>query len=245
MWSMLVIARDLLSALDAGAGREPLPGPAPAFVEHTQALLDRNAAPDHVRHRWEDIIGDSGGVMPKFPLPGCAPSAARACRKCAMCSISTTVQHLLRRPATTASTRTRCGCDDCDDPRVGGNPLRAVFPCTYVTTTTGMTQSAGSLPNSVLESRSRPRAAAAAVKRLCSLARGRWRTYWLHGAACPWLSRGYVRDLRIADLQTAGANRLHRTRRPLCRRDNRHRQRHAGSYWTVRFALEMPLSRHR
>lgn len=74
MWSMLVIARDLLSALDAGrTGRELLPGPAPAFVEHTQALLDRNAAPDHVRHRWEDIIGDSGGVMPRFPLPLGAP----------------------------------------------------------------------------------------------------------------------------------------------------------------------------
>lgn len=70
MWSMLVIARDLLSALDeVRSGATPMLTTAPAFVEHTQTLLDRDAAPDHVRQRWEDIIADSGGVMPRFPLP--------------------------------------------------------------------------------------------------------------------------------------------------------------------------------
>ena len=70
MWSMLVIARDLLSLLaDASSGRtSSLPQP-PAFVVHTQALLDRPAAPERVRARWAQIISDSGGVMPRFPLP--------------------------------------------------------------------------------------------------------------------------------------------------------------------------------
>jgi GNAT superfamily N-acetyltransferase len=61
MWSMLVLARDLLS-MEADASP-------PAFVVHTQALLDRAPAPDRVRKRWAEIIRDSGGVMPRFPLP--------------------------------------------------------------------------------------------------------------------------------------------------------------------------------
>lgn len=70
MWSMLVIARDLLAALDAGPTEGgPWPHPVPAFVDHTQALLDRPVAPAEVRHRWASIIEDSGGVMPRFPLP--------------------------------------------------------------------------------------------------------------------------------------------------------------------------------
>ncbi len=66
MWSMLVIARDLLAAL---AGRPFSPASVPAFVEHTQALLDRPTAPEPVRARWAHIISESGGVMPRFPLP--------------------------------------------------------------------------------------------------------------------------------------------------------------------------------
>ncbi|CAM5678408.1 GNAT family N-acetyltransferase [Mycolicibacterium aubagnense] len=70
MWSMLVIARDLLALLtDARIGRAASLPPAPAFVEHTQALLDRPPAPDQVRETWARIIADSGGVMPRFPLP--------------------------------------------------------------------------------------------------------------------------------------------------------------------------------
>ncbi len=65
MWSMLVIARDLLAAL---AGRPFASASVPAFVEHTQALLDRPTAPAPVRARWAHIINESGGVMPRFPL---------------------------------------------------------------------------------------------------------------------------------------------------------------------------------
>jgi hypothetical protein len=71
MWSMLVIVRDLLSAMEARrAGQEPFagaPGP-PAFAAHTQALASRPQAPQAVRERWAEILGDCGGVMPCFPL---------------------------------------------------------------------------------------------------------------------------------------------------------------------------------
>lgn len=70
MWSMLVIIRDLLSMLvDGRTGRLSSLQRPPAFVAHTQALLDRPPAPERVRARWAQIISDSGGVMPRFPLP--------------------------------------------------------------------------------------------------------------------------------------------------------------------------------
>ncbi|GAA3957932.1 GNAT family N-acetyltransferase [Gordonia caeni] len=70
MWSMLVILRDLLAALDdVRAGRTPTAGPVPPFADHTRALVARPAAPDRVRARWAEILADSGGVMPRFPLP--------------------------------------------------------------------------------------------------------------------------------------------------------------------------------
>ncbi|WP_181310982.1 GNAT family N-acetyltransferase [Nocardioides campestrisoli] len=71
MWSMLVIARDLLSALDAvRLGHEPfagLPGP-PPFAEHTAALRAKEPAPKEVRERWRTTLEESGGVMPRFPM---------------------------------------------------------------------------------------------------------------------------------------------------------------------------------
>ncbi|GAB10593.1 hypothetical protein GOARA_061_00320 [Gordonia araii NBRC 100433] len=74
MWSMLVILRDFLAALgEIEAGRTPMPGSVPAFVEHTRALRERSPAPDDVRRRWEQILAESGGVMPCFPLPLGAP----------------------------------------------------------------------------------------------------------------------------------------------------------------------------
>ncbi|MBF6356051.1 GNAT family N-acetyltransferase [Nocardia higoensis] len=69
MWSMLVIARDLLAALAAvRAGRSPSLPPVPAFAEHTRALRDQPAAPAEVRRRWAEVLASSGGVMPRFPL---------------------------------------------------------------------------------------------------------------------------------------------------------------------------------
>ncbi|MFE2961814.1 GNAT family N-acetyltransferase [Nocardia tengchongensis] len=70
MWSMLVIARDLLTALAAvQKGRAPSLPPAPAFAEHTRALRDRPPAPEEVHRRWAEVLAGSGDVMPRFPLP--------------------------------------------------------------------------------------------------------------------------------------------------------------------------------
>ncbi|GAA4821860.1 GNAT family N-acetyltransferase [Nocardioides caeni] len=71
MWSMLVIARDLLAAMAARrSGQEPFAGdPAPPpFAAHTTALRERPQAPQDVRDRWAQILGDSGDVMPRFPM---------------------------------------------------------------------------------------------------------------------------------------------------------------------------------
>ncbi|WP_109525337.1 MULTISPECIES: GNAT family N-acetyltransferase [Nocardia] len=69
MWSMLVIARDLLAALAAvQKGGSPSLPPAPAFAEHTRALRDRPPAPPEVHRRWTEVLAGSGGVMPRFPL---------------------------------------------------------------------------------------------------------------------------------------------------------------------------------
>ncbi|RMI32336.1 GNAT family N-acetyltransferase [Nocardia stercoris] len=69
MWSMLVIARDLLAALAAvQQGRSPSLPPAPAFAEHTRALRDRPPAPAEVHRRWAEVLAGSGNVMPRFPL---------------------------------------------------------------------------------------------------------------------------------------------------------------------------------
>lgn len=70
MWSMLVIARDLLAALEESReGRIPRARDVPAFSDHTQALRDRSAAPPEIGRRWHEIIEAGGGVMPRFPLP--------------------------------------------------------------------------------------------------------------------------------------------------------------------------------
>ncbi|MFT4232498.1 MAG: condensation domain-containing protein [Leucobacter sp.] len=70
MWSMLVIARDFLAALDAArAGVALQLQPAPPFADHTRALRERPEAPPEVRRRWAEVLEASGGTMPRFPLP--------------------------------------------------------------------------------------------------------------------------------------------------------------------------------
>ncbi|WP_313408125.1 condensation domain-containing protein [Aeromicrobium sp.] len=70
MWSMLVIARDLLIALDqVRSGQRPVPPQVPSFAEHTRALQEMPPAPDEVRRRWAEVIEHGGGAMPRFPLP--------------------------------------------------------------------------------------------------------------------------------------------------------------------------------
>ncbi|MDP3893455.1 GNAT family N-acetyltransferase, partial [Nocardioides sp.] len=70
LWSMLVVARDLLAAYaEIRAGRSPPVEPVPAFAEHTSSLRRRPTAPQEVRTRWAEIIGAAGDVMPRFPMP--------------------------------------------------------------------------------------------------------------------------------------------------------------------------------
>ncbi|WP_311243072.1 GNAT family N-acetyltransferase [Microbacterium sp. WCS2018Hpa-23] len=185
MWSMLVIARDLLSALDAGrAGAKPMPGPAPAFVEHTQALLDRDAAPDRVRQRWEAIIADSGGVMPQFPLSLGSPEphrervevrdvfdvddAAAFAAQARDDGVSTLARAVV---AMTAVTR-----------ELAGTALRAVFPVHSRFEENWHDSVGWFITNSVLESElAEPHAAAAAVKEAVQL--GAWP---LADVLAPW-----------------------------------------------------------
>ncbi|MGE9782964.1 GNAT family N-acetyltransferase [Janibacter sp. G368] len=70
MWSMLVVIRDLLAALDLTDGESiPELTLVPPFADHTAALADRDPAPDDVRRRWAEVLAASGDVMPRFPLP--------------------------------------------------------------------------------------------------------------------------------------------------------------------------------
>ncbi|MGO3885367.1 MAG: peptide synthetase [Mycetocola sp.] len=87
MWSMLVLARDLVQALSLpdtntntntpdqpGAPTAPPEGgavlpPVAAFSEHTAALELMPPAPQQVTERWRDILAAGGGFMPRFPLP--------------------------------------------------------------------------------------------------------------------------------------------------------------------------------
>ncbi len=65
MWSLVVMARDLL---DGTRHTELLPTP-PTFAEHTAALAAMPPAPDHVHRKWSEIFEASAGTMPVFPMP--------------------------------------------------------------------------------------------------------------------------------------------------------------------------------
>ncbi|MCQ9387469.1 peptide synthetase [Brevibacterium sp. 50QC2O2] len=79
MWSMLVIVRDLLTALSATEAARGFGEPGDAarprgalpeeFAAHTRALAQRRPAPAGVRRRWAQILHAGGDAMPTFPLP--------------------------------------------------------------------------------------------------------------------------------------------------------------------------------
>lgn len=76
MWSVLLMARDLLNALEAlkdGAAAEALVAEAaadqaPDFADHTAALASRGSTPPEVLGRWEEILAVEDGRLPAFPL---------------------------------------------------------------------------------------------------------------------------------------------------------------------------------
>jgi GNAT superfamily N-acetyltransferase len=176
MWSMLVIVRDLLTALaDARVGRPSSLAEAPPFADHSAALRDRPAAPDDVHRRWREILDRSGGTMPRFPLPlgeptphpervevrdvlGVDDSAAFSAQAGAD-GVSTLT---LAVSAMTAVTR-----------ELAGASLRAVFPVHSRYEPTWHDSVGWFITNSVLESGDPdPRACAAAIKEAVQL--GSW-----------------------------------------------------------------------
>lgn len=66
MWSLLVLARDLLQALDADA---QAPSEVSTFAEHTRLLEQAPDAPEAVRRDWARIMTEGDGRMPVFPMP--------------------------------------------------------------------------------------------------------------------------------------------------------------------------------
>jgi hypothetical protein len=65
MWSMLVLATDLRTAL---ACDEPMP-PAARFSRHTALLAERGPVPAQVLEDWRQVLAAGEGTMPTFPLP--------------------------------------------------------------------------------------------------------------------------------------------------------------------------------
>jgi GNAT superfamily N-acetyltransferase len=177
MWSMLVIARDLLAGLaDVRAGRTPVLGETPPFAAHTEAFRHRRLAPDEVRSRWAEVLAACGEVMPRFPLPlgeidtmhhervevrdvldvdASAALAVRA-REAKVSALALVVS------AMTAVTRERADV-----------PLRAVFPVHSRYDATWHDSVGWFITNAVIESTdASPRACAEAVKEAVRL--GSW-----------------------------------------------------------------------
>ncbi|MEY8566926.1 hypothetical protein AALF15_10180 [Corynebacteriaceae bacterium 7-707] len=66
-WSLLVLVRDMLTALDGAGDPGGLP-PVPSFADHTRAFEALPPAPAEVRARWRGIMDRGNGGMPVFPL---------------------------------------------------------------------------------------------------------------------------------------------------------------------------------
>lgn len=70
MWSLLVLGRDLGSAIEqVRAGADAALPPAPAFAAHTTMLERMPPTPADVTLTWERLLAAEGGRMPRFPLP--------------------------------------------------------------------------------------------------------------------------------------------------------------------------------
>ncbi len=181
LWSMLVVARDLLTALaQRRAGRAPALPPAPAFAEHTAALRDRPLAPDDVRRRWSEVLEACDDVMPRFPMPlGLPAGEASSLRRERVevrdvLDVDASAAFAVRARGEGVSTlalvvaaMTRVTRELADQ------PLRAVFPVHSRYDATWHDSVGWFITNSVIESGDAdPRASAAAVKEAVQL--GSW-----------------------------------------------------------------------
>ncbi|MFC9786332.1 GNAT family N-acetyltransferase [Rhodococcus sp. NPDC127528] len=168
MWSMLVIARDLLAALAAvQEGRAPSLPPAPAFAEHTRALRDRPAAPDDVRRRWTAVLAAGGDVMPRFPLSlGAATLQQERVEVRDVLDVDGSAAFSAQARDEGVSTLALVVSAMTDVTReLAGTPLRAVFPVHSRYDATWHDSVGWFITNSVLESTDPdPRASAEAVK---------------------------------------------------------------------------------
>lgn len=185
MWSMLVLARDLLAALaDVRAGREPAEGWVPEFAEHTAVLERRTEVPEEIHRRWAEILAAGEDVMPRFPLPlgDPAPQPERVEVRDVLDVDDTAALSAQARAdgvstlALTTSLMTQVTRDLADA------PLRAVFPVHSRYDKTWHDSVGWFITNSVLESAdASPQAAAAAVKEAIAL--GSWP---LREVLAPW-----------------------------------------------------------
>ncbi|GCE44390.1 non-ribosomal peptide synthetase modules and related proteins [Rhodococcus wratislaviensis] len=168
MWSMLVIARDLLTALAAVQdGRVPSLPPAPAFAEHTRALRDCPAAPAEVHHRWAEVLAASGDVMPRFPLSlGAATLQQERVEVRDVLDVDDSAAFSAQARDDGVSTLALVVAAMTDVTReLAGTPLRAVFPVHSRYDATWNDSVGWFITNSVLESTDPdPRASAEAVK---------------------------------------------------------------------------------
>jgi hypothetical protein len=179
MWSLVVLARDLVTCVDDLRAHRPLGAALPqprAFAAHTAQLAAMPSAPQAIHQRWADILAAGDGTMPTFPLPLGALSpvppevvevrdvldAAATERFAALAAA-----HGVRMLALGISvlTQVTAACT--------GEPLRAVFPV-HSRHEPGWQDAVGwFITNAVIESADpAPTACAAAVREAMSL--GSW-----------------------------------------------------------------------
>lgn len=176
MWSMLVIARDLLAAIgQVEAGRTPMLPPAAAFVDHTRALNAWPTAPDDVHRRWREVLTAGGGALPTFPLslgPGGSQPERVEVRD--VLDVDDTQAFTAQARADDVSTLSLAvSAMTAVTRELADAPLRAVFPVHSRHETAWHDSVGWFITNSVLESdRPSPEAAAAAVREAVRL--GSW-----------------------------------------------------------------------
>ncbi|MFT3900628.1 MAG: GNAT family N-acetyltransferase [Gordonia sp. (in: high G+C Gram-positive bacteria)] len=183
MWSMLVILRDFLAELGRG-GEAPLLAEAPAFVDHTRALQRRPAAPEDVRRRWAEIIADSGGVMPCFPLSlgPASPQAERVEVRDVFDVDDSAAFSAQAREDGVSTLALAVAAMTAVTHELADAPLRAVFPVHSRYEDTWHDSVGWFITNSVLENDiPEPKAAAAAVREAVRL--GSWP---LDDVLAPW-----------------------------------------------------------
>lgn len=176
MWSMLILVRDLLAALQAidDGGRPELP-PAPPFAAHTRAFQEMEDVPSEVRERWHDVLTASGGGMPQFPLAlGAEGAQPERVEVRDVFDIETSAAFSFHAREENVSTLALAVSIMTSVTReLAGAPLRAVFPVHSRYEQAWHDSVGWFITNAVLESTdAEPRASAAAVREAIRL--GSW-----------------------------------------------------------------------